>query len=123
MSQMFQHDCVSGQHKPIYPDTTIDRVVDVTGKPLSKILSEFNHIYVPFVNNSRRDTRLQVPVAMRRRGLWITYQGCNGALITEIYVSNLTDIASWTDPNNWVSYLNENVIKEKVKEVLSWYKA
>lgn len=122
MSQMFQHDCVSGHHKPVYPDTTIDRVVDSAGKPLSKILSEVNHIYVPYVNNSRRDTRLQVPVAMRRRGLWITYETKQG-LVTEIYASSLTDIASWTDPKNWVSYLNERVIEEKIKEVLSWYKA
>lgn len=122
MSQFYKHDCVSGEHKPIYPDTTIDRVTDVAGKPLSKILSEFNHIYVPYVNNSRRDTRLQVPVAMRRRGLWLTYE-TNVGVVTEIYASTLTDISSWTNPNNWVSYLNENVIKAKINEVISWYKA
>lgn len=122
MSQMFQHDCVSGEHKPVFPDTTIDRVVDNAGKPLSKILSEVNHIWVPFVNNSRRDTRLQVPVSMRRRGLWVTYE-TNMGLVTEIYKSTLTDVTSWTDPRNWVSYINENLIQEKISEVLSWYKA
>lgn len=122
-NQLYERDCLSGHHKPMYPVTTLDRVVDANGKQLDKILSECNHIFVPFTNNSKRDTRLQVPVAMRRRGLWITYESSQGNLITEIYTSTMTDITSWTDPRNWVSYLNEEVIKRKVNEVISWYKA
>lgn len=122
-TQLTRHDCVTGAHVPFFPDTTIDRITDSSGKPLSKILSECNHIVVPFTNNSIRDTRLQVPVALRRKGLWITYVTCQGTVVTEFYNHELTDVNSWVNPNNWVNHLNECIIKREVNKVLSWYKA
>lgn len=122
--QLIQKNCGASGHRNIYPITSIDNVIDpATGKVLSAMLNEVNHLYVPFVNNTKKDTRLQVPFSMRRKGLWLTYVTCKGNSVTEWYNSDATDNKSWGDGGNWMPYLSKDVVSELVHNVLSWYKA
>lgn len=122
--QLIQKDCTTGAYKDMYPITTLSAIKDLsTGKTLDKILEEFNHIYLPFKDNSKTLTRQQVPARLRRQGLWITYVSCQGNTITEWYNSNDFSNKAWGDSKNWVPYLNKEVVKGLLNEVLAWYKA
>lgn len=122
--QLIKKNCTTGEYKDMYPVTTLTAIKDLsTGKTLDTIIEEFNHIYLPFKDNSKTLTRLQVPNKFRRKGLWITYVSCKGNTITEWYNSDDFSNKAWGDNSNWVPYLNKQVIKEALNEVLSWYKA
>lgn len=122
--QLIQKDCTTGAYKDMYPVTTLSAIKDLsTGKTLDRILEEFNHIYLPFKDNSKSLTRLQVPDKFRRRGLWITYVSCKGNTITEWYDSDDLSNKAWGDNKNWVPYIDKELIKDAVKDALSWYKA
>ena len=122
--KLIQKDCTTGVYRDIYPVTTLSAIKDLsTGKTLDIILEEFNHIYLPFKDNSKSLTRLQIPNRFRRKGLWITYNSCQGNVITEWYNSDDFSNKAWGDSKNWVTYLSDKLIKASVKELLSWYKA
>lgn len=122
--QLIRKDCATGEYKDMYPVTTLEAIKDLsTGKTLDTIIEEFNHIYLPFKDNSKTLTRLQVPNKFRRKGLWITYVSCKGNTITEWYNSDDFSNKAWGDNSNWVPYLDKQIIKEALNEVLSWYKA
>lgn len=122
--KLIQKDCTTGAYKDIYPITTLSAIKDMnTGKTLDEIIEGFNHIYLPFKNNSKIHTRLQVPNNFRRKGLWITYISCQGNTVTEWYDSDDYSNKAWGDSKNWVPYLNKEVIKNVLDEVLAWYKA
>ena len=123
MTKLVKKDCNTGAYESIAPETTFEAVVDpVTGETLKEVQNADNHMYLPFIENSRSKTRLQVPSERRRKGLWITYVSCQGKVTSEWYNGNSVDDTSWGDSNNWVSYLQESVIKEIVDNLLSWYK-
>lgn len=122
--QLIQKDCTTGAYRDMYPITTLSAIKDLsTGKTLDNILEGFNHIYLPFKDNSRMLTRLQVPNNIRRKGLWITYESCKGNVITEWYNSDDYSNKAWGDGDNWIPYLDKSEIKKVLKELLSWYKA
>lgn len=121
--QLIKKDCALGDYENIYPITTLESIIAGDGTPLTKILNSYNHIFVPFKNNARRDTRLQIPHSFRRKGLWITYITCNGDPVTEWYGADATNDAAWGDGKNWVPYINDEFIKKAVHKALSWYKA
>lgn len=122
--QLIQKDCTTGEYKNLYPITSLSAIKDlITGKTLDVILEQYNHIYLPFKDNSKTLTRNQVPSNMRRKGLWITYESCQGNIVTEYYNSSDYSNKAWGDNKNWVKYLDDNKIKEVVKNFLSWYKA
>lgn len=122
--QLIQKDCTTGAYKDIYPVTSLSSIKDLsTGKTLDNILEEYNHIYLPFKDNSKSLTRLQIPNKLRRKGLWITYVSCKGNVITEWYNSDDFSNKAWGDNGNWVPYLNKEVVKNLLSEVLAWYKA
>ncbi len=122
--QLIQKNCTTGAYKDMYPVTTIAAIKDLsTGKTLDRILEEFNHIYLPFKDNSKSITRLQIPNNLRRKGLWITYTSCKGNTITEWYNSNDFSNRAWGDSKNWVPYLDKEVVRTILNELLSWYKA
>lgn len=105
-----------------YPVTTLDAVKDlVHNKTLKEILNSYNHIYLPLKNNSKRETRLQIPVLMRRKGLWITYKCRNGHLITEYYVGEDARNDSFGDSKNWIHYIDNQKTREIVNEKFGWY--
>lgn len=122
--QLIQKNCTTGEYEDIYPITDLSSIKDLsTGKTLDELLEQFNHIYLPFKNNSKTLTRQQVPVNMRRRGLWITYISCKGSTITEWYNSDDFSNKAWGDNKNWVPYLNTELIREELNKILAWYKA
>lgn len=122
--QLIQKDCTTGNYKDMYPITTLSAIKDLsTGKTLDKILEQFNHIYLPFKDNSKALTRQQVPANIRRRGLWITYTSCKGNTVTEWYNSDDFSNKAWGDNNNWVPYLDKEVVKSLLNDILAWYKA
>lgn len=122
--QLIKKDCTTGEYGSIYPVTTLSAIKDLsTGETLDVILDRYNHIYLPFVNNSKTSTRQQVPSKIRRKGLWITYVSCQGNTVTEWYNSDDFSNKAWGDSKNWVPYLNKEVLKSVLSEVLAWYKA
>lgn len=122
--QLIKKDCTTGEYRSMYPVTTLSAIKDLsTGETLDVILDRYNHIYLPFVNNSKTSTRQQVPSNIRRKGLWITYVSCQGNSVTEWYNSDDFSNKAWGDSKNWVPYLDKEVLKLVLSEVLAWYKA
>lgn len=122
--QLIQKNCTTGEYKDMYPITTLSAIKDLsTGKTLDEILEKCNHIYLPFKDNSKTYTRLQVPNNLRRKGLWVTYTSCKGNTITEWYNSDDFSNKAWGDSKNWVPYLNKEVVKSVLNDALAWYKA
>lgn len=119
-----QRNCNTGQQKDFFPITTLDKVIDInTEESLDTLLQKYNHIYLPFKDNSKALTRQQVPDKLRRRGLWITYISCKGKTTTEWYNSDDFSNKAWGDNANWVKYADTETIKEMIKDSVSWYKA
>lgn len=122
--QLIRKDCATGSYEGIYPVTSLQAVKDmISGKNLEEILKSFNHLYLPFKDNSRTETRLQVPNALRRKGLWVTYVSCKGNVVTEFYNSTDYSNKAWGDSNNWKPYLCPDKIKEALGELFTWYEA
>lgn len=122
--QLIKKDCNTGEYEDIYPVTTLPAIKDLrTGNTLDRKLEEFNHIYLPFKDNSKTLTRQQIPDNLRRRGLWITYISCKGNTVTEWYNSDDFSNKAWGDNKNWVPYLNKELVRGVLGELLSWYKA
>lgn len=139
MSQLIERDCNSNEYRNIFPITTLENVVSNNGTNLKDILNQVNHIYLPFKNRTRRDTRLQVPNELRRRGLWVTYISCKGNIVTEWYNAQPTDNNSWVKNENWTRLYSiediqtivtrelETRIEKIITEILNnnqlnWYK-
>lgn len=122
--QLIKKNCSTGIYDNMYPITTLSAIKDLSsGKTLDVILEGYNHIYLPFKNNSKTLTRQQIPNNIRRRGLWITYISCKGNVVTEYYNSTDYSNKAWGDSDNWVPYLDRCVIRDIVKDILTWYKA
>ena len=122
--QLIKKNCKTGEYSDLYPITSLSAIKDMsTGETLDTILEKYNHIYLPFKDNSKTLTRLQIPSNIRRQGLWITYVSCKGNTITEWYNSNDFSNKAWGDNKNWTPYLDKEEINKVVKELLSWYKA
>lgn len=124
MEQLIKKNCSSGTYESMYPITILSAVKDIdTDKSLDEILEVYNHIYLPFKDNSKTLTRQQIPNKLRRKGLWITYKSCKGNVITEWYNSDDFSNKAWGDSKNWVQYLDKSVMRDILKCMLSWYKA
>lgn len=124
MEQIIKKDCKTGEYNDIFPITTLSAIKDLsTGDTLDNILEKYNHLYLPFLNNSKTNTRLQVPNKLRRKGLWITYETCNSRVVTEWYNSNDFSNKAWGNSENWVPYIDKGLMRETLKTLLSWYKA
>lgn len=98
--------------KPIYPPTVIQAVFDgKTGANLEAILAQFNSIYVQY-QGTPKDTRLIIPMEMRRAGLTITYMDMDSNTITERANSAVQkDNEHWGLDSNWIRF-NESYIKD-----------
>lgn len=88
--------------KPIYPPTVIQAVFDAqTGASLEAILAQFNSVYVQY-QGTPKDTRLIIPMEMRRAGLTITYMDMDSNTITERANSAVQkDNDHWALDVNW----------------------
>lgn len=124
IEQLIKKDCKTGEYANIYPITILSNVIDPdTKEPLDTALEKYNHIFLPFKDNSRILTRRQVPSELRRRGLWITYISCKGETVTEWFDGDKFDDVTWGCSKNWVPYISEDLIINTVNKLLGWYKA
>lgn len=99
--------------KPIYPPTVIQAVFDgKTGASLEAILAQFNSVYVQY-QGTPKDTRLIIPMEMRRAGLTITYMDMDSNTITERANSAVQkNNDHWGLDVNWTR-LNEKFVPSK----------
>ena len=102
--QLYEKDDL--EYKGFYPLTDILSIVDKeSGKNLKQLLNQYNHIKLDW-KNSVIDTRNSVPLILRHKGLFITYDtGSN--IVTEYYngddISTSVD-AIWQNDINWTKF-------------------
>ena len=100
-TQLIKKDGQVGGYKDIYPKTFIQAITDrETGENLSEILSGFNMYFLNYLGTEQL-TRLQVPIKLRRQGLWITYILFDNTVVVEWYGNPNTSDAAWADSSNW----------------------
>lgn len=122
--QLIKKDCTTGEYGNIFPVTTLNNVIDPdTRESLDILLEKNNHVYLPFIENLRSATRLQIEDRYRRKGLYITYTSCKGEVITEYYNCDDFSDEAWACGNNWVRAYDEIKAKQLLKSIYSWYKA
>lgn len=101
IQQLIKKNSQEGRYEDIFPKTFTDAVKDKeSGKSLIDILSSFNMYFLSY-NGSIELTRLQVPMSIRKTGLWITYVLYDKTVVTEWYAGEAIDDDSWKSPNNW----------------------
>lgn len=101
IQQLIKKDSQEGRYADIYPKTFLDAVKDkATGKNLTEILAGFNMYFLPYLGN-REQTRLQVPMFIRKQGLWITYVLLDKTVYTEWYAHDRIDDANFQLSSNW----------------------
>lgn len=93
---------------------------------LAWILQNYCHFYVEWRGDAHA-TRLELPVVLRKHGIWITYNNSKN-LITEQYVGdnrNIENSIEFADDKNWQMVNKEDKgvpivdIKARVSEVIS----
>lgn len=85
----------------VFPKTFLDAIRSrETGVSLEEILKGFNMYFVSYTGNIAQ-TRNQVPMELRKKGLWLTYINFQNEIVTEWYDANEIDNASWGDDANW----------------------
>lgn len=101
IQQLIKKNSQEGRYEDIFPKTFIDAVEDrESGNNLTEILSGFNMYFLSY-NGSREQTRLQVPMSIRKTGLWITYVLYDKTVVTEWYAGEAIDDDSWKSSDNW----------------------
>jgi lysophospholipase L1-like esterase len=101
IQQLIKKNSQGGRYEDIFPKTFIDAVEDrESGNNLTEILSGFNMYFLSY-NGSREQTRLQVPMSIRKTGLWITYVLYDKTVVTEWYAGEAIDDDSWKNLSNW----------------------
>lgn len=95
------YEKIGNEYKEVFPLNFIENIVDkVSGKTLAEIIASYNNIYVPYKGTTEA-TRNAIPVLLRRRGLWISYNAGDKS-ITEKYIGTTEDVTSnWGSDNNW----------------------
>lgn len=91
------------EYKGFYPLTDILSIIDKeSGKNLKQLLNQYNHIKLDW-KGSTVDTRNSVPLILRHKGLFVTYD--NGtSVITEFYKGEDISVSInsiWQNDNNW----------------------
>ena len=101
IQQLIKKNSQEGRYEDIFPKTFTNAVKDKeSGKSLIDILSSFNMYFLSY-NGSREQTRLQVPMSIRKTGLWITYVLYDKTVVTEWYAGEAIDDISWKSSDNW----------------------
>lgn len=101
IQQLIKKNSQEGRYEDIFPKTFIDAVIDKgSQESLTDILSGFNMYFLSY-NRSKESTRLQVPMSIRKMGLWITYVLFDKTVVTEWYADELIDDTNWGIDSNW----------------------
>ena len=109
IQQLIKKNSQEGRYEDIFPKTFIDAVEDrESGNNLTEILSGFNMYFLSY-NGSREQTRLQVPMSIRKTGLWITYVLYDKTVVTEWYAGEAIDDITWQNSVNWKTELVTDV--------------
>lgn len=109
IQQLIKKNSQEGRYEDIFPKTFLDAVIDKeSGESLTNILSGFNMYFLSYVGSSE-STRLQVPISLRKTGLWITYVKLDDTIVTEWYAAKDTDDVTWQNSTNWKTGLVTNV--------------
>ena len=105
------YEKIGEEYKPINPIIKLDDIIDrISENSVLSMLLKSNHYYIEY-SNSIEATRNKVPLSLRRKGLWISYN--NGKEdITECFIGKNNEIAyHWSNNNNW-----KNLTYIKVEE-------
>lgn len=85
----------------VFPKTFLDAIKSrETGQSLDELLQGFN-MYFVYYNGNIQLSRCQIPIELRKRGLWITYINFQNEVCTEWYDANEIDNDSWGNNSNW----------------------
>lgn len=99
----------------VYPKTYIEGISDkISGKSLEDILKSYNHYFLVYTGN-RKQTRIQLPKALRRKGVWITFTMFDGTNITEYFIGDDVRDFTFGDDNNWRSAYNYEITTEDLQ--------
>lgn len=89
----------------IFPKNYIQNLIDKdSGKNLQQILNSFNMLFLSYAGN-KAETRKQVPLSLRKQGLWITYV-IGKTVVIEWYNSNAIDDNTWGSSTYWMQGSN-----------------
>lgn len=101
VKQLVRKGAQTSEYENIYPKTYTESVRDKsTGESIDQILNSYNQYFVPYTGNDS-NTRRQVPISIRRKGLWITYVRYSGSIVTEWYGSDDISDSSFGLSSNW----------------------
>jgi len=106
------------KNKDVFPVSVIQAIYDgLTGTRLDQILALCNAIYLPF-NGTTEDTRLQVGIDMRRKGLIVTFRDLNNYTWTQRYKGedSISDEA-WKADENWEAWDFDSLL-EDIKKII-----
>lgn len=101
IQQLIKKNNQEGRYESIFPKTFTDAVIDrENGAKLTDILAMFNMLFLSYVG-SKSLTRLEVPVSLRKTGVWITYVLYDKTVVTEWYAGEAIDDTSFSNDSNW----------------------
>lgn len=99
MAQLIKEEQQGYQN--IFPKTLIELVEDQeTNLTLKELIASFNMFYVAYAGN-KQETRRQVPMYIRKHGLWLTYIDDTNSVITEWYDGLSIRDANWIKDDKW----------------------
>lgn len=94
------------QYGNVFPKAYVQGITDKnSGKTLDEILSNFNMYFLSY-DGDIKNTRLQVPLNIRKKGLWVTYINLKGNVVTEWYNNNSVEDKDWENSDNWIDGSN-----------------
>ena len=100
----------NGKYKEVYPNALLSSILDKeSGKSLKDIISAYNHLYVPFVNNIY-ETLTAISVCIRRKGLWVTWEIENeiNTYQFDLSTAEAADDSVWGNIESWTKILDKN---------------
>lgn len=101
IQQLIKKNSQDGRYESIFPKTFTDAVIDrENGAKLTDILAMFNMLFLSYVG-SKSLTRLEVPISLRKKGIWITYVLYDKTVVTEWYAGEAIDDTSFSNDSNW----------------------
>lgn len=115
MSQQLVKKGTNGKHENVMPRSWIEAIKDkYTGQSLLEILQGFNMYFLSYTGN-KENTRLQVPMNLRKRGLWVVYENYDNEVIVEWYDKKSIEDEIWKLDSSWKIVPLTSDIKFKIE--------
>lgn len=115
MSQQLVKKGTNGKHEKVMPRSWIEAIKDkYTGQSLLEILQGFNMYFLSYTGN-KENTRLQVPMNLRKRGLWVVYENYDNEVIVEWYDKKSIADEIWKLDSSWKRVPLTSDIKFKIE--------